>query len=25
VMVPERDQHRPAFPHEKSIPVEVLL
>ena len=24
VMVPERDQHRPAFPHEKPIPLEVL-
>jgi nitrite reductase (NADH) large subunit len=24
VMVPEREQHRPAFPHEKPIPLEVL-
>ena len=23
VMVPERDQHRPAFPHEKPVPLEV--
>jgi nitrite reductase (NADH) large subunit len=25
VMVPEREQHRPAFRHEKPVPVEVLL
>ena len=24
-MVPERDQHRPAYPHEKPVPVEAVI